>query len=187
VGGAAGIVARQNGSRGARRVSGRSDGNGGIIRRPIGAIDIALHPTFGYPAVPSHKDDEEDEAEDGRGVEGEDRVRGAREQAMVTDLAQRHQVHPNQIYAEEATSASGSAGFRDRPWGWRDRSRSLRPTTTISRSCGGSTELFTTWPFLGSRRMTAMLRVEGHAINRNRVRRLMRKRGITTLSPKPHA
>jgi putative transposase len=25
-------------------------------------------------------------------------------------------------------------------------------------------ELFTAWPFLGSRRMTAMLRAEGHAI-----------------------
>ena len=36
-------------------------------------------------------------------------------------------------------------------------------------------ELFTTWPFLGSRRMTAMLRAEGHAVNRKRVRRLMRE------------
>jgi hypothetical protein len=35
--------------------------------------------------------------------------------------------------------------------------------------------LFTTWPFLGSRRMTAMLRAEGQAINRQRVQRLMRK------------
>jgi putative transposase len=46
-------------------------------------------------------------------------------------------------------------------------------------------ELFTTWPFLGSRRMTAILRGEGHAINRKRVRRLMRKMGITALGPKP--
>jgi putative transposase len=46
-------------------------------------------------------------------------------------------------------------------------------------------ELFTTWPFLGSRRMTVMLRGEGHAINRKRVRRLMRKMGITALGPKP--
>src|SRR6516225_8649760 len=29
-------------------------------------------------------------------------------------------------------------------------------------------ELFTTWPFLGSRRMTALLRAEGHAVNRKR-------------------
>ena len=46
-------------------------------------------------------------------------------------------------------------------------------------------ELFTTWPFLGSRRMTAMLRAEGHAVNRKRVQRLMRKMGIAALGPKP--
>jgi putative transposase len=46
-------------------------------------------------------------------------------------------------------------------------------------------ELFTAWPFLGSRRMTAMLRAEGQAINRKRVRRLMRKMGIAALGPKP--
>ncbi len=46
-------------------------------------------------------------------------------------------------------------------------------------------ELFTTWPFLGSRRMTAMLRTEGHAVNRKRVQRLMRKMGIAALGPKP--
>ena len=36
-------------------------------------------------------------------------------------------------------------------------------------------ELFTAWPFLGSRRMTEMLRAEGEKINRKRVQRLMRK------------
>jgi putative transposase len=46
-------------------------------------------------------------------------------------------------------------------------------------------ELFTAWPFLGSRRMTVMLRAEGYAINRKRVRRLMRKMGIAALGPKP--
>ena len=46
-------------------------------------------------------------------------------------------------------------------------------------------ELFTAWPFLGSRRMTAMLRSEGTVINRKRVRRLMRKMGIAALGPKP--
>jgi putative transposase len=46
-------------------------------------------------------------------------------------------------------------------------------------------ELFTAWPFLGSRRMTAMLRAQGYAINRKRVRRLMRKMGIAALGPKP--
>jgi putative transposase len=46
-------------------------------------------------------------------------------------------------------------------------------------------ELFTAWPFLGSRRMTAMLRTEGHAINRKRIQRLMREMGIAALRPKP--
>jgi putative transposase len=45
--------------------------------------------------------------------------------------------------------------------------------------------LFTRWPFLGSRRMTALLRAEGHAINRKRVRRLMQAMGIAALGPKP--
>ena len=45
--------------------------------------------------------------------------------------------------------------------------------------------LFTQWPFLGSRRMTALLRGEGHAINRKRIRRLMRRMGIAALAPKP--
>jgi putative transposase len=46
-------------------------------------------------------------------------------------------------------------------------------------------ELFTAWPFLGSRRMAAMLRAEGRTINRKRVQRLMRKMGIAALGPKP--
>src|SRR5438477_2218940 len=46
-------------------------------------------------------------------------------------------------------------------------------------------ELFTRWPFLGSRRMTAMLRAEGLAINRKPVQRLMRRMGIAALGPKP--
>ena len=46
-------------------------------------------------------------------------------------------------------------------------------------------ELFTAWPFLGSRRMMAMLRAEGHVINRKRVQRLMRRMGIAALGPKP--
>jgi putative transposase len=46
-------------------------------------------------------------------------------------------------------------------------------------------ELFTCWPFLGSRRMTAMLRAEGIPINRKRVQRLMRQMGIAALGPKP--
>jgi HTH-like domain len=46
-------------------------------------------------------------------------------------------------------------------------------------------ELFTAWPFLGSRRMTAMLRAEGLFVNRKRVQRLMRLMGIAALGPKP--
>jgi hypothetical protein len=46
-------------------------------------------------------------------------------------------------------------------------------------------ELFTAWPFLGSRRMAALLRAEGYGINRKRVQRLMRKMGIAALGPKP--
>jgi putative transposase len=46
-------------------------------------------------------------------------------------------------------------------------------------------ELFTRWPFLGSRRIAALLRQEGHAVNRKRVRRLMRAIGIAALGPKP--
>jgi len=46
-------------------------------------------------------------------------------------------------------------------------------------------ELFTAWPFLGSRRMRVMLRTEGHPVNRKRVQRLMRGMGIAALGPKP--
>ena len=46
-------------------------------------------------------------------------------------------------------------------------------------------ELFMAWPFLGSRRMAAMLRAEGQRINRKRVQRLMRQMGIAALGPKP--
>src|SRR5690348_15495525 len=46
-------------------------------------------------------------------------------------------------------------------------------------------ELFMRWPFLGSRRMAAMLRAEGVVINRKRVQRLMRRMGIAALGPKP--
>lgn len=46
-------------------------------------------------------------------------------------------------------------------------------------------ELFLSWPFFGSRRMTARLRAEGWRINRKRVRRLMRQMGLVALGPKP--
>jgi len=46
-------------------------------------------------------------------------------------------------------------------------------------------ELYTAHPFLGSRRMTAMLRAEGLRVNRKRVQRLMRRMGIAALGPRP--
>jgi putative transposase len=46
-------------------------------------------------------------------------------------------------------------------------------------------ELFTAWPFLGSRRMARMLQGDGPAINRKRVQRLMRLMGIAAVGPKP--
>jgi putative transposase len=46
-------------------------------------------------------------------------------------------------------------------------------------------ELFLAHPFLGSRRMAAMLRAEERPINRKRVQRLMRLMGIVALGPKP--
>ena len=46
-------------------------------------------------------------------------------------------------------------------------------------------ELFTAWPFLGSRRMAAMLRAKRQTVNRKRVQRLMRRIGIAALGPKP--
>jgi putative transposase len=46
-------------------------------------------------------------------------------------------------------------------------------------------ELFTAWPFLGSRRISRMLKAEGARVNRKRVQRLMRRMGIAALGPKP--
>jgi len=46
-------------------------------------------------------------------------------------------------------------------------------------------ELFTAWPFLGSRRMAALLRAEGQSVNRKHVQRLMRQMGMASRGPKP--
>src|SRR5262252_3664931 len=46
-------------------------------------------------------------------------------------------------------------------------------------------EMFTAWPFLGSRRMARLLAQDGRAVNRKRVQRLMRLMGIAALGPKP--
>jgi putative transposase len=47
-------------------------------------------------------------------------------------------------------------------------------------------ELYTKWPFYGSRRMVAELRGEEHVVNRERVRRLMRLMGIEAIYQKPN-
>jgi transposase-like protein len=45
-----------------------------------------------------------------------------REQATVSDLAQRYQVHPNQICLEEATAGARRPGLRREAWtGGRDK------------------------------------------------------------------
>ena len=45
--------------------------------------------------------------------------------------------------------------------------------------------LFLRWPFLGSRRIVALLAAQDVQVNRKRVRRLMRLMGIEALGPKP--
>ena len=47
-------------------------------------------------------------------------------------------------------------------------------------------EIYTHFPFFGSRQMVRMLRTIGHSVGRNRVRRLMRKMGLEALCPKPN-
>jgi putative transposase len=46
-------------------------------------------------------------------------------------------------------------------------------------------EQYTRCPFYGSRRWTAWLQGQGHAVNRKRVRRLMRLMGLEAIYPKP--
>ena len=47
-------------------------------------------------------------------------------------------------------------------------------------------EIYTKWPFYGSRRMVEELRDEGFDVNRKRVRRLMRLMGIEAIYPRPN-
>jgi putative transposase len=46
-------------------------------------------------------------------------------------------------------------------------------------------ELYTKWPFYGSRKITEHLKVEGQAVNRKRVQRLMRLMDIEAIYQKP--
>lgn len=47
-------------------------------------------------------------------------------------------------------------------------------------------EIFTKWPFYGSRRVTKQLGREGFRVNRKKVQRLMRLMGIEAVYPKPN-
>ena len=47
-------------------------------------------------------------------------------------------------------------------------------------------EIYTKWPFYGSRRLAAELRGEGLEVNRKRIRRLMRLMGIEAIYQKPN-
>jgi putative transposase len=47
-------------------------------------------------------------------------------------------------------------------------------------------ELYTAYPFYGSRRLTAQLQREGETINRKRVQRYMREMGIEGIAPGPN-
>src|SRR5258708_38643476 len=47
-------------------------------------------------------------------------------------------------------------------------------------------ELYTRWPFYGSRKITAQLQQEGVEVNRKAVQRHMREMGIQGVSPGPN-
>jgi putative transposase len=66
---------------------------------------------------------------------------------------------------------------------WYDRATEPNPLTLeLMRRLD---EEYTAHPFYGSRRMTAVLRRAGYAVNRKRVLRLMRQMGLAAIYPKP--
>jgi hypothetical protein len=70
--------------------------------------------------------------------------------------------------------------------GGRRSSRKWQEGTGILTDCTRAPmrridELFITWPFLGSRRMTTMLRAQDYTVNRKRIQRRIQ----AVLGPKP--
>lgn len=63
--------------------------------------------------------------------------------------------------------------------------RAAEPSRLNLELMRGLDEEYTAHPFYGSRRMTAVLRRAGYAVNRKRVLRLMRQMGLAAIYPKP--
>ena len=66
---------------------------------------------------------------------------------------------------------------------WYDRT--AQPSTLNWELMRALDEEYTAHPFYGSRRMTAVLRRAGYAVNRKRIMRLMRQMGLAAIHPKP--